>query len=507
MQFNRTKNSTRTFAFGIVSKTVTILCPFVIRTIIIYKLGVEYLGLTSLFTSVLTILNISELGVSQAIAFCLYKPIAEDDKEKINALMALMKKIYKFIGVFILCAGACLMPFLPRLINGEHPADINIYILYIMYLVNASVSYLGYAYKTVLFEAYQEGDINHKVNTIVEIFKFIAQIMVLVFFADYYFYVLMLPIASISVNIITEFMSKKKHSDIVPRGDVDAETKYVIKKKVAYLSIHSVAAKITNSIDSIVISNALGLAAIAIYGNYQYIFTAVFSFVAIAFQALKPAIGNSLYVDTREKQSNLLNSLELLAFWICTWCSICLLCLYQPFIVLWIGKKYLLDFGIVIIIVLFFFANVSRTFYNSVYVETAGLWNKTLFRQILSAIVNLILDIVLVNHYGILGVVIASFVSVALISHPMDVIVTYKYVLNISPIKGILKMMIEYAAAIGLGAITYFACHAVPFDGVLGLLVNIIVCIVVPNTIIVLFVSRSKSFRYLLDHIKALIGK
>ena len=136
MKFNRTKNATRTFFFGLLTKLITILFPFIIRTIIIYKLGAEYVGLTSLFTSVLQILNVSELGISSAISFCLYKPIAEDDKKSINALIALMKKLYKIIGCVILGTGLIIIPFLKHFISGTYPESVNIYILYIIYLLN-----------------------------------------------------------------------------------------------------------------------------------------------------------------------------------------------------------------------------------------------------------------------------------------------------------------------------------------------------------------------------------
>lgn len=148
MKFNRTANTTRTFFFGVLSKMITILFPFITRTIIIYKLGAEYVGLTSLFNSVLQILNVSELGISSAISFCLYKPIAEEDNDTINALMALMRKLYKIIGGVILGTGIMIIPFLGNFISGTYPETMNIYILYIIYLLNAVVSYFGFACST-----------------------------------------------------------------------------------------------------------------------------------------------------------------------------------------------------------------------------------------------------------------------------------------------------------------------------------------------------------------------
>jgi Na+-driven multidrug efflux pump len=242
MKFERTKNSTRTFAFGVINKLITVLCPFITRTIIIYKLGAEYLGLTSLFTSVLTILNVSELGISSAVSFCLYKPIAEDDKDTINALMNFMKKIYRVIGILILTVGLCLMPFLDKIISGTYPEGMNIYILYVLYLLNSVVSYLGFAYKSVLFEAYQHGDVNHKILSVVEIIKYVVQIAVLLVLENYYIYVVILPISSIMTTLITEQYSKKYFPGIVPKGELSKDYRKLIKNKVSYLAAHSIAA-------------------------------------------------------------------------------------------------------------------------------------------------------------------------------------------------------------------------------------------------------------------------
>ena len=505
MIFNRTKNSTKTFISGLISKCITIICPFLIRSLIIYQLGAQYLGLTSLFTSILSILNISELGISAAVAYCLYKPIAEDNKEEINALLSLLKKLYMAIGLFILGTGLLVMPFLRYLIHGDYPNEINIHILFLIYLSNAVVSYLGFAYKTILFEAYQQGDVNHIINLIVEIIKFIFQVYIIVYLKNYYLFALMLPLSGIIVNLITESASRKLHPEVIPKGVVTKRTKNTIKKKVAFLAGHSIASKITNSIDSIVISGALGVSSIAIYGNYQYISTAVFSIVLILFQALKPAIGNTFYTDSPEKQIRTFNSLRLISLWICSFCAVCLLCLYQPFITMWIGTDYLLDFYVVAVIVMFFYANISRTFYSSIYIEALGLWDKTLARQIIAAVVNLVLDIVLVKSLGIFGIVMASFVSTAMIAYPMDVYTTYKYILRKSPVIGELRMCLDYVLVLGLCSITYFFCSFVKIAGLSGLLIKFGICLVLPNLILFVCLHKKDEFTFITSHLRHLI--
>lgn len=128
MKIERTKNAARNVVFGMILKIYALALPFVMRTAMIYWLGIEYLGLNSLFTSVLEVLNLAELGVGSAMTFSMYKPIAEDDRDKICALMNLYHCYYRVIGGVVLAGGLVIFPFLPNLIEGDIPSDINIYI-------------------------------------------------------------------------------------------------------------------------------------------------------------------------------------------------------------------------------------------------------------------------------------------------------------------------------------------------------------------------------------------
>lgn len=504
MSFNRTKSATRTFVFGVVNKIITILFPFVTRTIIIYKLGAEYLGITSLFTSVLQILNVSELGISSAISFCLYKPIAEDDKDTINALIGLMRKLYKFIGAFILITGIMLLPFLNYLIIGNYPPDMNISVLYILYLLNSAVSYLGFAYKGMVFEAFQQGDINHKILSVVEIVKYIVQIVILLFYANYYWFAAMLPLGTVAVTIITEIISKKKHPNIIPRGEVSKETKNIIRQKIFFLSAHSIAATLTNSIDNIVISGSMGLIATAIYGNYFYIYSSVTSILVIAYRAIKPAIGNSVYTDRCEKKTDIIYAVQFLCAWIIMWCATCLLCLYQPFMEIWVGEKYLLQISTVIIIVLYFYGNALKLLYSNIFIGIAGLWNKTLIRQIAVAIINLVLDILLVRKFKIAGIVFASFFATTIVALPLDVSVSYKYVFSLPVKYGLLKLVRQLVASVLICAFTYFICISIPVTGIIRLAIRMLICLTLPNIIMIITCRNQKEYIYIKEHILSL---
>ena len=157
-------NAKRNMLFGIANKLILLLFPFAVKSIINSTLGMEYLGLNSLFSSILQVLLLSELGLGAALVYHMYKPIADNDQKKINALLNLYKKSYFFVGVFILTFGLVIIPFLPYLIKGNRPEDINIYIIYIIQLLNTCVSYFLFGYKQSLLAAYQREDVNSIIN-------------------------------------------------------------------------------------------------------------------------------------------------------------------------------------------------------------------------------------------------------------------------------------------------------------------------------------------------------
>lgn len=506
MIFNRSKNTTRTFIYGVICKLISILGPFVTRTIIIYKLGTDYLGLSSLFTSVLSILNISELGIGSAITFCLYKPVADDDRDTVRALLGLLRKLYLGIGFTIIVAGLLLMPFLNRLISGDCPSDINLYILYLIYLLNAATSYLGFAYKGVLLNVYQRGDVSNKIEAIAEILKYVLQIVVLLLFENYYWFAVILPLSTIFITIFTQVASKRLYPDLYPKGEVSKEVKNTIKNKVIYLSAHSIASKLTNSVDNIIISSFMGLTATALYGNYNYITSSVLSIILIAYRSLTPAIGNILCSDSHENNIKLFNALQFSSFWVITWCCSCLMCLFQPFITLWIGKDCLLDISVVVMIVLYFYSNATRQLYGT-YVGAAGLWNKTLPRQIISAVMNLVLDILLVKSYGVAGIVFASFATNTIISLPMDIYVTYKSVLHKKVSNGYVKIILRTLLATLISGITYMICTRIAASGVLLFFYSALICITVPNVIMLLIYRKSEEFAYMKMHLIGLLRR
>ena len=254
----RSNNVKRNLTANIIKFAAQLLLQFVLRTVLIYTMGAEYLGLNGLFTNILSFLNLAELGIGSAIVFSMYKPIADGDIEKVKALQQLYKKFYSIIFIVILVIGLTLLPFLDVLIKGDVSVDINIYLLYLMYLANTLISYIS-AHKRSLLFAYQRNDIENKIKTFCLFGMTLFQILILIAFKNYYFYFI--------IDIVFTFIecrwiksaANKLYPNINGKSQaLDTQTKKEVSKNVAALSLHKLGGAVVFSTDNILISSIAG---------------------------------------------------------------------------------------------------------------------------------------------------------------------------------------------------------------------------------------------------------
>lgn len=501
---SRTQNSIRNIAFGLVNRLVSILFPFIVRTIFIRFLGEEYLGLNSLYSSILQVLNLADLGFASAIVASMYKPIAEGDVPKVSALMNLYRKLYKIIGCAILVVGLILTPFIDKFINGAPPADINVYILWILYLLNTVISYLFFAYKVSLINAHQRNDITEKIGALCRILISVVQIVAVVTFRSIYLYVFLTIINSIIYNLWCAFECDRRFSQYKCCGELDTETRKGITKNVGALALQKIGNTVSVSLDSIIISAFLGLTTVAIYGNYYYVVSAVSTFVNLIYSAITASVGNSIATETSEKNLKDLRKFCFLNIWLIGWCCICFMCLFQDFMIVWMGENLLFGIGTILLLVLrFYFEQIRKVVLT--YKDAAGMWWADKWRPLVGCIVNLILNIVLVKSIGVAGVMISTIISYAFIEMPWETHVLFKIYFKQSELKYYLETITATATMIVAGLVTYFVCNMISINHIAAIAIKIVICIVLPNAIFIVINIRNKDFRDSMDFIKRIL--
>ena len=495
----RTRNAVRNVIFGGLLKGYQILVPFIMRTLLIRYLGMEYLGLNSLFTSILQILNLAELGVGSALGYSMYAPIAEGKKDEICALLSLYRRYYRLIGLGIFLAGIVLLPFLPSLVKTDSiPPDVDLYVLYLLHLGACVISYWLFAYKNSLLAAHQRSDLANKADLAVRTLQYLIQAGLLVGFRNYYWYLLAALGAQILTNLCTALVAQKNYPDYVPKGQVEEQTRQKIRGRIKDLFTSRVGVVIVNSADTLVISTFLGLTVLAVYQNYYYIVTSVIGLVGVLFTSTLAGIGNSLLTESRGKNYADFCKFTLLIAWIAGLCTCCLLCLLQPFMKLWIGEAGILPGQIVICLCVYYFIYEFNQLFNA-YKDAAGIWHRDRFRTLTTAGVNLVLNLLLVKPMGLYGVILSTVVATLIVGMPWLIHNLFTTLFDGEDRQSYLGTLVFYGSVTFLNCmLTDRVCSQIPVEGIRELLERALVCLLVSNGIFLLCYGGRKDFRALL---------
>lgn len=494
MKIDRTKNASKNILFGSVLKLYQIVVPFILRTAMIKYLGMEYIGLNSLFISILSVLNLAELGVGSAMVFSMYRPIAEDDEVTICALMRLYKIYYRVIGLVILIIGLAITPAIPKLITGTIPHGINIFILYWLNLGATVVSYWLFGYKTCLLTAHQRTYVSSRTLLCTNSIQYVLQFVALAVFGNYYYYLFIALFLQAVSNIVSAIIVDKMFPNYHPKGKLDKDVVKQINRRVKDLFTNKIGNVLLNSVDSIVISAFLGLSSLAVYNNYYYVINCVMGFVTIFYNSITAGIGNSIIVETKEKNYNDFKTFQFIVFWIVAFCGSCLLCLYQPFMKLWIGdSRYILPFAMVILFCIYFL-NLQMIRALETYKDAGGIWHEDRYRPLIASLANLVINIILVQFIGLYGILLSTILSSLLINVPWLIHNVFKNIFKCSCVEQVKNMAKYIIVDAFIMAITYMLCSFIVREGYLSFGVKMLISAACPNILTILVYYKNREF-------------
>lgn len=481
MKLEREKNAKRNLVAGTIQRIIALALPFALRTAIIYSLGTAYVGLNTLFGSVLTVLSLAELGFGAAVIYSMYDPIAKNDHTKICQLLSYYRKCYRIIGAVIFGIGLALTPFIPGLVKSDVPDDVNIQIVYIITLSSTALSYVTYAYKGSLLTALQRNDITSWITTAITVLRDGIQIFIVLKLKNYYAFILVNPLMTLLNGIIVGIITSRKYPEYQPVGNLDQVSAKSVKEKVKSLFLVKVGNVVFNSVDNIVISAFLGLTTLAIYGNYYYVISTLFGFLAIYYDSMRAGIGNKMALESKKKVYELYEQLFFFQALLIGWMTICMVCLYQDFIMLWLhDEKYLFDEKMVFLLAFYFYSWKIHDI-AVIFKEAAGMWEYDRFAPLISSMCNLLINIVLVHVIGIYGVVISTIICSLIFPICWQIRVLYKYYFVI-PYKPYLKSISLHAfLTCLLGSVTYYICKYIQVHPILiSLLIKFLICCIIP---------------------------
>lgn len=502
MSDNRSIKSTRNMAAGFFNKTFTMLLSFVSRTVFIKVFGVEILGINGLFANILAFLCLADLGFSTAMTYSYYKPIAENDTEKIAALNHFYKKVYLAIAGGITVIGLALIPFLKYIVNLEREVD-HLYVYYLLTLASTVVSYL-FVYKTTVLYAHQEGYVVTKYNTIMGTFSALVQIADMLIFKNYIVYLCVGIVFTFINNIYVSHIADKRYPYIKKKSELDKADKKSIFGNMGSVFLYKVSSVLMNSTDNIIISKLIGTVIVGYYSNYLTVINMISSYISILFNSFTASVGNLMVKESPEKQYKIFKNIQMIS----AWCSIvlcsCVYALINDFIVLWIGDGFLIDdLTVLAVIINFFLLCILNPIW--IFREAAGIYRKTKYIMVICAVLNIVLSIVLGKLIGLSGVIFASAISKLLTYIWYEPIILFKNYFHKAPIKFFASALSILALTAGMSALLIYVISLISFDGIIGFILKGLICFIISNIVFILVFFKNKYFRDIIKRVKNLI--
>lgn len=470
----RTENSIKNLFFAIGGQILGILISLVARVVFIRILSTEYLGLSGLFTNILTILSLSELGFVTAMSYQLYKPISEQNKENIKTLMHFYKKIYYLIAFVILILGIITLPFYQFLMD-KVPNIQHLNLIYLLFVLNTSVSYL-FSHKRILIICDQKKYIATIYRYIFYFLLNVCQIIVLLITKNYILFLIVQIIMTLTENIALNIKANKMYPYLKERNIKKLHEKdyQQIIKNVKSMFYHKFGGVVLNSTDNIVISKILGLTSVGLYSNYMLIITALKTIIMQVFSSVIASIGNLNVNANRKKMTEIFKKTFFADYFIHVITTICLICLMNPFIKIWLGTEFLVDnFSVYCIAINYYLFGMRRTCMS--FREATGNYSKDKYSPIIEAVINIVSSIILARYIGLAGVILGTIISSIFTNFWWEPLVITKNSLSIN-LKNYFMMYFKYT-----------------FIGIIMSVIIVYISSFIPDNTILLFFSKAVS--------------
>ena len=503
MSDTRTGNSIKNSGATIFGRLATLIMEFVLRTVLIKTLGIEYGGISSLFTDILQVLSLMQLGLGSAIIFALYEPLAERNYPKINALMRFYKTAYNIIaaGVFIL--GLCCVPFLGSIVKDVPDIKEDIRLIFMLYVAASSCSYLV-VYKETLIRASQQSRVAVRIEMAVQIIFMGLESLSLFIFHEYMIYLVLRIVTYLVRNLLISLEVKKRFPEVNFRGEerLSKADKNKLMKDVGAMALYKISGVVLNGTDSIIISTFLGTSLVGVMGHFRMISNCVTNLSNKVWVAVLPSVGNMAAVDDDDKQYRVFSKVNLGSFIFSAFCSIAMFNLCNPLVTVWLGADYTVStitaFAIAFNMYLFLTILPFQTFRDA-----NGLFVQGKYRPVIMSIINIGLSLALVRPCGMFGVLVATPISRLVTQTWFDPYVVYKYVFKKSPKPYYKEFLIHSLITLVTGALIWGILEfAHVGGGLIRLVSGMILCCTVPLIVYYLLFRKDQQFIQLVEYFK-----
>lgn len=502
----RTKYAIKNISMSIFSQIIIILLGFLSRKVFVDNLGAEYLGVNGLLSNVLSMMVLIESGIGISIVYNLYKPLADNNKEKIVALVQLYKKAYTALAIIMLIISMVLYPFIGCLMK----TDTNIpgmFIVYAIFVCKNMISYMN-AYKWALINADQKGYILSVSNLAFQIVTTLGKIAILMVTKNYIAYLLIEVGIFVIQNVVNTFIVYNKYPYLREKlkYKIDLETKGNIRKNVKAMFLHNIGGYLVFSTDNILISAFVGLKLVGLYSNYTMVISQLSNLLTPIIDGIGASVGNLIATEDKDKAYSIFKISFMISFWIYSFATIFLFNLLDPFIVWLFGEKYILSKSIVIVILLNFYLTGMRgpiaTFKNK-----AGLFMQDKYISVIEGMVNLCGSLILIRYFGFIGVFLGTTLSTLVTVFFSQPIVVYKYLFKRKVTNYFKRYILMMIIMILVGGCTSYICNTlISENSFFALIERGLICIITVNLSYILLFFKTNEMKYLMNILKVQFG-
>ncbi len=493
---SRTEYSARNTVVAMCARVLAILMGFFTRVVLTNTLSEDYVGLNGLFTDILNVLALSELGVGTAITYALYKPITEKNIEKQKSLMLLYKRLYYIIAGIVLVAGLLVIPFMDVLIKNRPDVD-NLVLFYLIYLANSVLSYL-LIYKKTLIDAHQLSYIGVISQTFFLVLQNVIQMIILLTTRNFLLFAIVLLVCTLCNNLVISHKADKlypflKEKNVKP---LEQEEKQGIIRNIKAMLMHKVGNVAVTNTDNLLLSSLVGIVSVAKYSNYFLVIGSIRQVLNQAFGGITASVGNLGVEESKERVKRIFEASFFIGQWMFGMAVVVLYEVLTPFIELSFGSQYVFDKSITFVLCLNFYLTGMRQA-TLVFRDSLGLFWFDRYKSLVEAVINLVVSLILGYHFGVIGIFLGTLISTVTTSLWVEPYMLYKHRLQ-APVRFyFLKYAWYVCVTAGAWYITDLLCTRISGGLLVQCILRLGVSLLVTNIIFLLVYCRSKEFIFL----------
>lgn len=503
---DRSSNAIKNIIVALLCQGLTFVFSFATRTIFIELLGDEYNGLTSFFQNVVSMLSFTELGVGTAIIYALYKPVAENDIEKLKSLMDFYKNIYRILAAIIFTLGILVTPTLRFFLKSDVPLG-NVSLYFLIYLGNTAVSYL-FIYKSSILNADQRNRTVKLITTIFLILRNTIEIGVLLFTHSFVAYLCVQLVCTILNNLTISAVANKYYPWLKEKAEsINKEEKKNIFSDVKSMFVYRVGGILMLNSSSMITSKLSGVVALGFYSNYNLFVGSATTLLQLVFTALTGSLGNLNSSKDVKSSEKVFKECNFIAFFLYTICAVGLFVLLDDVVYLWLGPERLLGKSVS-------FAMVATLYTYGMaqsimlYRETTGLFRITKYIILVTCTLNIVLSIGMGLKWGLFGILIATSIARMATNFWYEPLMLYKKIFKMPATKHFIKQAMYFATTLVSGGITYFVCEKLFTEvTILTIAVKFVLCVAIPSIIIFVSYFKTEEFGALKNRAFGLLKK